>query len=549
MAEEKAEKNEQKKKTPGVAKLVFKWLGLGVVCVLLLGAVVLQAPWKVTTLLVIILAACTVLPKPARKWFWASVGVIVIALIVWVFLPESDGDWRAYTFDEELAVLEAKHAIPDEENAAKIYNELLGDYNLNVCPVDPNADVQLLLPVREPWKSNEHPRLAQWLEDKQDKIAKLLEASEIEKCRFPIEADITQSTQEMVRLGAMRQWAYWLVTMANNDRGEGRADEALRKEMAVLRIAQHQYQQPTLVNLLVGVAIESFGIQQVKRVVATGDAGEDYLKTIEQALSKIGYDWASDFPRVLDREKLLAKNLWGMFYVVNPQGRTRLNPEMARRARVGRLPEDVQQQIRDKIAQTYLRRKLNKASTILCWFYMPSTPQRAGEIIDVAYERCYAVAEPDYDWQKALQKPSGVFRLNYRYLVECSSGPPIEAYYHIRDIYLRVTADKRASRIMVALRHYKNANGRWPGSLDEVRAFAPEEIFIDPVNDGSFVYKLTDDGFALYSKGKNGIDDGGKRERDVATSCAPDVVDEGCDDLMIWPWGSKRKENAGGQQQ
>ena len=515
---------EEKKKKPGIFLRILKWLGLGVLILLLIAGLFFQAPLKVNSLLLIFILACTALPKKAIKWFWLSVAAVIIALVIWVFLPEGDGDWQPYTFEEELAALEATRAIPDEENAARIYNELLGDYNLNVCPVDPNSDVQLLLPVREPWKSNEHPRLAQWFKDKQGEIAKLLEASEIDKCRFPIEADITESTQRVGRLATMRQWAFWLVTMANNDRGEGRADEALEKEIAVLRIAQHQYQQPTMVNLLVGIAIESYGIQLVKRVVVTGDAGKEHLKTIEQILSEIGYDWAGDFPGILDYEKLLAKNFWALFYVVNPQGRIRLNPEMSRRTRLCRLPEGMQQVIRDKTRQTCLHRKLSKASTILFWFYMPSNPKRAAEIIDNAYERCYAVAQPDYDWQKALQKPSRAFRLNYRYLVERSSGPPIEGFYHIRDIYLRVTADKRTGRIMVALRRYKNANGYWPESLDEVRDLAPEEIFIDPVNNGSFVYKLSDDGFTLYSRGKNGVDDGGRRDDEA-----------GADDWLFWP--------------
>jgi hypothetical protein len=83
-------------------------------------------------LLVVFLLAHTVLPRPGLKWFWAGVGVVVIALIIWVFMPEDDTGWRPYTFDEELAALEAKRAIPDEENAARIYNELLGSYEVKL---------------------------------------------------------------------------------------------------------------------------------------------------------------------------------------------------------------------------------------------------------------------------------------------------------------------------------------------------------------------------------------------------------------------------------
>ena len=52
---------------------------------------------------------------------------------------------------------------------------------------------------------------------------------------------------------------------------------------------------------------------------------------------------------------------------------------------------------------------------------------------------------------------------------------------------------------------------------------APETL-IDPTNGGSFVYKLTEDSFILYSKGKNNIDEGGKADRNT-----------GPDDCLIWP--------------
>ncbi len=511
-------------KKPTVIKRILKWFGVGVLGVLIILGLIFQVPWKVIAILVVFLLAHTVLPRRGVKWFWAGVGVVVVALVIWVFLPEADGDWRPYTFDKELAALEAKRAIPDEENAATIYNELLKDYNINVCPIDPNADVQLLLPIREPWKSSEHPRLARWLEDKQGEIAKIVEASEIDKCRFPIEVDITQSTNEMVRLGAMRRWAYWLVTMANNDRGEGRIDEALRKEIAVLRIAHHQYQQPTMVNYLVGIAIESVGIQQVKRVVVTGDGGEEYLKTVEKALSEIGGDWAGNLPRVLEFEKLLAKNLWGMFYVVNPEGRIRLNPGIAIRAMIARLSEDTKKEIEDKAALTCWRRKLMKAHTVLAWFYMPSSPQKAGQVVDAAYERYFAMVEPGYDWEKEPEETAKIPRLNYTYLVEHLIEVLAPAYQRIHEVYLRVKSDKQGCRIMVALRRCKNKTGHWPQSLDEVRHLVPEEIFIDPLNNGSFVYKLSDENFTLYSKGENGIDDGGMGDEE-----------SGADDRPIWP--------------
>ena len=104
-------------------------------------------------------------------------------------------------------------------------------------------------------------------------------------------------------------------------------------------------------------------------------------------------------------------------------------------------------------------------------------------------------------------------------------------------IYLRLLAERRGNRILTALRRYRNKEGRWPESLSEIRSSLPEEILIDPCNDGPFVYKLTDDGFKLYSKGKNGIDEDAKYRSPA-------------DDWPIWPSKSRRtkKENANAQQ-
>ncbi len=141
-----AEESQEKKKS-GLLKRIFKWIGLVLLTLLLFAAIVFQAPWKVIILLAIILAACTILPKPARKWFWLSAGVVLIALIIWVLLPEDDEGWRPYTFDKELAALEAKYTIPDEENAAMIYNELFD--TLDVDSNQPEFFIKLKL--SEPW--------------------------------------------------------------------------------------------------------------------------------------------------------------------------------------------------------------------------------------------------------------------------------------------------------------------------------------------------------------------------------------------------------------
>ena len=525
MAEEKT-----KKKKAGIVRRILKWIGLVLLSILLIATFIFQAPWKVITLLVIILLACTALPKQMRKWFWLSAGAVVIALIIWVFLPDDNEGWRPYTFDEELAAIEAARAIPDSENAATIYNQLLDSYDSNSF----YAGLPKSVRMGEPWLSREHPKIAEWLEKQEGIIEKLIEASRIENCSFPITADIIKFDQKIDRLAAMRHFAYLLVSAANNDIAEGRINKALKKNITLLQMAKHRFQQPTIVDMLFGTAVEALVFRQFNSFVVTGDAAEEHLSVIEQALADIKHDWSTDLPRILECEKLFTKNfLLGMFYGVNPEGKIKLTRGLSN-AIMAQLPEDM----KDELVITYWHKRLMKVSSLLCWFYMPSTPQKASEIIDAGYERLYAMAEPDFDWQKGTEKPTKMFRLNYRYLVEHLTGILEPAYHRIHDLYLRLMTDKKGRRIIIALRRYKNQNGFWPETLDEIKALAPAEILVDPTNESNFVYKLTEENFTLYSKGKNNIDENGEYQ-------------DGADDWLIWPpKGRKTKEeNADDQQQ
>jgi hypothetical protein len=219
----------------------------------------------------------------------------------------------------------------------------------------------------------------------------------------------------------------------------------------------------------------------------------------------------------------------GMFYAVNPKGKVRLDIGIATRAIMAQLPKDM----KNETVLTYWGRKLMKATTILAWFYMPSTPEKAGATIDAAYERYYAMAAPNFDWQKETKKPTKILRPNYPCLVEYLAGMLEPAYYHLHDTYLRSTAYKRGCQIIIALRRYKNKHGRWPENLDDVKERIPAESFVDPINGGSFVYRLTADNFTFYSKGKNNIDENGQYNSTWDPNTRQHIVKQ--DDFLIWP--------------
>ncbi len=513
---------EEHKKKRGVVKKILKWFGLGVLGLLIILGLIFQAPWKVMALLVVFFLAHTVLPRPGRKWFWAGVGVVVIALIVWVFLPEGDGDWQPYSFDDELAVLEAKHIIPDEENAALIYTQLLeAERDVNDINV-PEGCYDLA-------EREEDPEVEEWLAGRESTVELLLEAGKMERCHFPIDASIVM-TEQMERISAMRDWSMLLICSGRNDHREGRKKQGLDKYLAALRIGGHIRQQPTILDSLTGMAIEARALTQLNRFCIKGVPTEEHIRVIEENLTRLRYDWRSDLPQILEHEKLYMKNMvCGLAYEINAEGKVRLSrgPLSMMRAE---CPDEMP-------TLTYWLKKLFRAYTVLGWFVMPSTPQKVGEIIDGRFKRYYLMTEPYFNWNREPQSLLSILkelswtpiRFNFEYLVDHMVDMGEGMYYRIHDLCLLAHSRKQGTLILAGLRRFKNETGDWPEKLDDIQHLVSADTLVDPVAGDSFVYRLTDENFTLYSKGKNNIDEGGEYDVDYLDGKT------GPDDRPIWP--------------
>jgi hypothetical protein len=366
-----------------------------------------------------------------RKRIW-YVAIAILALAIGCYSLSMMGLLNFQTVDEQLAAIEAAQAIPDEENAAIIYNKLLEDYDESAFSPDFMDNDLDYLTLREPWLSKDYPELADWLEDRQDIISTLLRASKMGKCRFPIVIDVQQMSAQTIRLSAMRRWAFLLVRAANNDIAEGRIDEGIQKCSCLVQMGKHLCQQPVLIDYLVGIAVEARALRSMKTFILEGGVSEKHLKTIEAVIPQTKDNWAEVSSKIIEFETLFDRKNVGLF---------------------------------DRLK---------------------------------------------FAWQ----------------------GMRAEDHLErIREIYLRQLADCRGSRILIAIRRYRNKTGRLPETLDGIKDLVPPEILVDPINGGSFVYKLTEENFTLYSKGQNNIDEAGQRNQ------------SGADDWRIWPTSSRKTKN------
>jgi len=456
-----------------------------------------------------------------RKWIWLTFGIIVIALVVWVFLPEDNGDWRPYTFDGELAALEAKRAIPDEQNASTIYNKLIEKYDPN--DFEPEfMDRELFnLVTYKPWSSQDYPELAKWIQSHEQTIVLLTEASQVGQCVFPLEAYQRFDSPAYQRWNRMKKMAQLLIRTANNDLGDGRIDQAIEKQSLIMKMANHINQQPTLMDMLISIALEALATHNIIQTIIIDNTNENHLQKIERLLKEVDRDWSRDFARTVEFEKFHDKNLFGLLYEANSKGEVRQSGNM----------------IFDILLYEYmnidLENRKNKVIRLLHWFFVPSNPKKMADMIEEIYRKAfYPMAERQFDWQKDLEQfLQPPIRINFHYFARISSS--FFYSYKRHDLYLRILSDNRAARIIIALRRYKNEHVHWPESLEDIKSLAPPELFIDPINNDSFVCKLTEDGFTIYSKGKNNIDDGGVEGTEKA-----DGTDT--DDFLIWPPKSRK---------
>jgi hypothetical protein len=237
--------------------------------------------------------------RPLRWW----AGMVMLAAAIVLALLWVGELLTRHSAEQQLAAIEAARAIPDEENAAVIYTELLATTDL----VSNQPRFLASEGRTKPWLSEDHPDAAEWLCKHQDSIARLMQACRQQQCRFPISTDMSSQRQHSGMLNAMRNLAQLLASAANNDMAEGRIDVGLEKCRCLIQMGTHMRQQLTMIDILVGIAFEALGLHCLNRSIVEGDATEGHLKTIEETLPEVRNNWGQDWPQIYEITKLVER--------------------------------------------------------------------------------------------------------------------------------------------------------------------------------------------------------------------------------------------------
>src|SRR5262249_47611630 len=75
--------------------------------------------------------------------------------------------------------------------------------------------------------------------------------------------------------------------------------------------------------------------------------------------------------------------------------------------------------------------------------------------------------------------------------------------------YVRVTAQLRCARVMLAAERYRQLHGRWPEKLDELVPEFLDKVPLDPFDSQPLRWVRRSDGWTVYSVSADATDDGG----------------------------------------
>jgi len=456
--------------------------------------------------------------KRGLNWLWGGavilVAVTVLAVLLW---PEGNSTWKPYSFDEKLAALEAKRAVPDQDNAAFRYESVFAAIDVNDRP---RSFLRKDGAVRDelsgsPWKGVDYPEVSRWLDSQSEQIDQLLRIGKMEKCRWPVQADTYD--EYTVPYKPLRHSVQLLVTAANRDLGEGRLERALAKYFCLLGIADHLYQQTQILDFHVGSSYERTAMQMIRRALVQGDLSVRDIDLVGKHLPPAADTWLQHWPGVLEFEKLRYMNLLARFYEVNEKSDVRLIAAFAP------LLED--EQVEEHAA------RIDRLWQIYHLMHMPSDPQALQDMANRHFARFDRLLEPGYPPQAKAEEelfaisPNSMIKAicnTYRWAVEMMFFGECE-YVELHHLHATQMAQRRGTWLVLALCKYRDMHGQWPETLDLISEYVPPEAFLDPTNGDKFVYRRDGDNFNLYGRGPNKIDEGGR------------FLSEGGDDWLIWP--------------
>ncbi|MDD5459475.1 MAG: hypothetical protein PHF37_08805 [Phycisphaerae bacterium] len=293
----------------------------------------------------------------------------------------------------------------------------------------------------------------------------------------------------MKELSSLRQIAFVVQASIYREAYNSDYEQAISDLISVYEFTWKMQGQGTLVEQLVGIAIEALGHTAVYKLVEETDLPDDQLQRLQKTIEQ--YQQENKPIISLNVEKLFMYDYLQRGYT--DDGRM--------------LMEAIPLVVND----------WKDIFEVVLWNFPEKSELKAG--IDRFYEQIDELSKipPDeYD--------SNTFKIDIKNQFEKIQAPAIEK---VGQLNWRLKSDCQAVLAVIGIKRYEKAEGQLPDNLEQVvSAGFLEKLPQDYYCAGPLKYKKTGTDFLLYSCGSDGDDDSGKTGEKM-------YAEEG--DWVFWP--------------
>ncbi|MCJ7777248.1 MAG: hypothetical protein MUP16_02895, partial [Sedimentisphaerales bacterium] len=458
---------------------------------------------------------CRPLWRTAIARTYQAIGVSILCLIlylVWFFSGKP-----IVTIDYVAELNRMARPVADESlNAAPFYKEAAIRYE----KLSEDNKVNFVLLSKKPNEVTPEQKqlIEKWLTDNKETIGLVITGSQKPYNWF--EYNNKNETDGMIgvllpNLAEFRRLAYSLRWRAYLCAEKGRYEEAFNDIKSCYRFGQHFRGDKTLVEQLVGIAIEAMAVQAIRDIISQYQIDPAALATLQKDLEQITTD--ENFKVSLTTEKLFILDEVQRCFTADRIGGGHLYLQRVASFIAGGKPEPFNEKFWPILLRALFTHP-NKEQTL----------EAGNKFYDYAQEMTtqtpakIRTEHPDLNEEfKRITKGNLLLEL---------LAP---AFQRIIEISFRCKTDVEATLTIIAIWRYRQKKGAYPENLKElVTSGYIQELPIDSFSDKPLVYKKSGDDFILYSVGPNCVDDGGQSGKD--DKGRPKLwADNG--DAVLWP--------------
>jgi hypothetical protein len=396
----------------------------------------------------------------------------------------------------------------EQQAAAANVNRLDGDDSQQTA--QEAAEEVLGQAISRPWTSEQIPPLAEWVRTNQRPLDTLVEASHRPRCYFPSSSLLDAERGSLISMLLPGQQGARVAGRALSARamwhlGEERPDEAWQDLLAAHRIGRLLAQGHTLIEQLIGIAIDGIACEGTQTLVHHGNLSTEQLQQIRRDLAEL-----PPFTRMaqaVDQTERLA-TIDGIMHLCTANNENWEEVMAIMNNDAGGLPLlnmvslDWNLVLRD-VNQWYDR--LTNAAQLS----NRQDRQAAFDRVDADMQRL--IAESQRPAKLAL---STISRHQRSQVVSAMMiGLFLPAISAATDAEDRANAAMHLTQLAAALAAYRAAHGAYPEKLDELVPTVLDKMPADIHTASPLIYRRDGEGYLLYSAGDNGKDDGGSNER------------------------------------